>query len=56
MPQAIEAYIESNNFKIVDQIKRDIIHLYEEVFYKIDPTGKISMLFDAMSTNPDPCL
>ena len=48
MPQAIEAYIESNNFKIVDQIKRDIIHLYEEDFYKIDPTGKISMLFDAI--------
>ncbi len=48
MPQAIQAYIETNNFKMVDQVKRDIINLYEEDFYKIDPSGKISMLFDAI--------
>lgn len=48
MPQAIQAYIETNNFKMVDQVKRDIINLYEEDFYKIDPSGKMSMLFDAI--------
>lgn len=48
MPQAIEAYLETNNFEMVDQVKRDIINLYEEDFYKIDPSGKISTLFDAV--------
>lgn len=48
MPQAVKTYIETNNFKMVDKVKRDIITLYEDDFYKIDPTGKISMLFDAI--------
>jgi predicted AAA+ superfamily ATPase len=48
MPQAIKAYVESNNFEIVDQVKRDIINLYEDDFYKIDPKGKISSLYDAI--------
>lgn len=48
MPQAINAYIETNNLKFVDDIKRDIINLYEEDFYKIDPSGKISLLFDSI--------
>lgn len=48
MPQAIQSYIETNNFKMVDQVKRDIIALYEEDFYKIDPSGKISKIFDAI--------
>ena len=47
MPQAVSAYIETNNLKYVDEVKRDIIHLYEDDFYKIDSTGKISMLYDA---------
>lgn len=29
MPQAVSAYIESNNFRKVDEIKRDILNLYE---------------------------
>ncbi len=48
MPQAIEAYIETNNFKNVDEIKRDIINLYEKDFAKIDATGRLAMLFDAI--------
>ena len=48
MPQAVNAYLETNNFKYVDEIKRDIVSLYEEDFYKIDPSGKISMLFAAI--------
>ncbi|NCB00968.1 MAG: ATP-binding protein [Spirochaetia bacterium] len=48
MPQSIKAYTESNNLQIVDQVKRDIINLYEDDFYKIDPKGKISALYDAI--------
>lgn len=48
MPQAVAEYIETNNFKKVDSVKRDIINLYEEDFGKFDPTGKASMLFDAI--------
>lgn len=47
MPQAVSSYTETNNFKYVDEVKRDIIHLYEDDFYKIDRAGKISMLYDA---------
>ena len=48
MPQAVNEYIETNNFRKVDQIKRDILNLYEDDFKKIDPTGKLSGLFDAI--------
>lgn len=48
MPQAVQAYLETNNFRLVDQVKRDIIDLYEEDFYKIDQSGKISLLFDSI--------
>lgn len=48
MPQAIQEYLNSNNLELVDRIKRDIINLYEEDFYKIDSSGKISALFDAI--------
>lgn len=48
MPQAVNEYIETNNFRKVDQIKRDILNLYEDDFKKIDPTGKLLSLFDAI--------
>lgn len=48
MPQAIEEYINSYNFRKVDAVKRDILNLYEEDFMKIDSTGRASMLFDAI--------
>ncbi|MDO4291587.1 MAG: AAA family ATPase, partial [Eggerthellaceae bacterium] len=48
MPQAVEAYLESNNLRVVDDVKRDIISLYEEDFYKISPSGALSRLFDAI--------
>lgn len=48
MPQAVNEYIETNNFRKTDEIKRDILSLYKEDFMKIDPTGKISLLFDAI--------
>lgn len=48
MPQAVAAYIQTNNFSAVDMIKRDIIALYEEDFGKIDSTGKAKALYDAI--------
>lgn len=48
MPQAVSEYIETNNFRKVDEVKRDILKLYTDDFMKIDPTGKASMLFDAI--------
>ncbi len=48
MPQAVIEYIQTNNFRKVDIVKRDILSLYEDDFKKIDPTGKISLIFDAI--------
>ncbi|EFW37611.1 hypothetical protein HMPREF9554_01891 [Treponema phagedenis F0421] len=48
MPQAVNTYIEENNLARVDEIKRDIIRLYFDDFYKIDSTGKISALYKAI--------
>ncbi len=48
MPQAVETYINENNLSMVDEVKRDILSLYKEDFRKIDPTGRISSLFDAI--------
>ncbi|BEU88763.1 AAA family ATPase [Selenomonas sp. TAMA-11512] len=48
MPQAVDAYLQSNNFEVVDRVKRDILQLYEDDFYKIDETGRLSRLFDAI--------
>lgn len=48
MPQAVNEYIQTNNFRKVDEIKRDILNLYEDDFKKIDSTGRIAMLFDAI--------
>lgn len=48
MPQAVEAYLQSNNLAVVDQVKRDIIALYDDDFYKISPSGTLSRLFNAI--------
>ena len=48
MPQAVNEYIQTNNFKKVDLVKRDILNLYEDDFRKFDPTGRASKLFDAI--------
>lgn len=50
MPQAVDEYINTNNFKKVDRVKRNIISLYEDDFKKIDSTGRISLLFDNIPT------
>ena len=51
MPQAIETYLEQNNLQAVDEIKRDIVDLYEEDFTKIDTTGLAGDIYDAIPAN-----
>lgn len=48
MPQAVNEYIDTNNFSKVDQVKRSILELYQDDFVKIDPTGRASQLFAAI--------
>lgn len=48
MPQAVEAYVNKANFSKIDQIKRQIINLYEEDFKKIDSSGRISALYHSI--------
>ena len=48
MPQAVLAYVEGKNFTQIDNIKREIINLYLDDFKKIDPSGKLSALFEAI--------
>ncbi len=45
MPQAVESYVNGDNFSMIDQVKRQIIKLYEEDFKKLDPTGKLSTIY-----------
>ena len=56
MPQAVEAYIAGDNFTAIDQVKRQIIGLYEDDFRKIDPSGRVSAMYHAvpaqLSKNP----
>lgn len=51
MPQAIESYLESNNLQVVDEVKREIIDLYEEDFIKTDGTGLAGDIYDAIPAN-----
>lgn len=45
MPHAIDMYLSTNNFRRIDDVKRNIIRLYEEDFHKIDPSGNAGQLF-----------
>lgn len=51
MPQAIETYIEENNLQVVDEVKREIVDLYEEDFVKIDGSGLAGDIYDAIPAN-----
>lgn len=51
MPQAVETYIEQNNLQVVDEVKREIVELYEEDFVKIDGTGLAGDIYDAIPAN-----
>ena len=45
MPQAVEAYLETNNLSMVDRAKRNIIRIYQDDFQKLDPTGRLETMF-----------
>ena len=48
MPQAVNAYLDTNNFEAVDYAKRLILNIYDEDFGKIDPSGKAARIFAAI--------
>lgn len=48
MPQAVNEYIDTNNFSKVDKVKRSILELYQDDFRKIDATGRASLMFSAI--------
>ena len=48
MPQAVNTYLDTQNLSLVDATKREILELYNDDFYKIDPTGKAASLFKAV--------
>ena len=45
MPQAVEAYLETNNFSMVDLAKRGVIRIYQDDFQKLDPSGRLETLY-----------
>lgn len=50
MPQAVDAYIKGANFEEIDKVKRGILKLYEEDFYKIDKSGRLSKMYNSIPT------
>lgn len=48
MPQAVNKYLDANNFVAVDQVKREIIELYIDDLQKIDNTGRASRIFESI--------
>ena len=48
MPQAVEAYLNSNNLGYVDTVKRDILNLYMDDLRKIDASGRLSDIYKAI--------
>lgn len=49
MPQAVSEYLSTNNFSLVDKVKRNIIQLYLDDFLKIDRTGRLGKLYKNIS-------
>lgn len=48
MPQAVNAYIDSNDMRRVDQVKREIIELYIDDLREIDKSGRASRIFESI--------
>ncbi len=48
MPQAINAFLNTNDFAAVDRVKREILRLYDEDFRRIDPLGRASTIFKSI--------
>ena len=48
MPQAVEAYVNGQNFLQIDAIKREIVELYMDDFRKIDQSGYSSKMYQSV--------
>ena len=48
MPQAVETFIRTNDFHNVDDIKRAILDIYEDDFRKLDDSGNMTRIFNAI--------
>ncbi|MDE6271822.1 MAG: AAA family ATPase [Muribaculaceae bacterium] len=48
MPQAVNAYLDTNNLAMTDEVKREILELYSDDLRKIDPSGRISRIFESI--------
>lgn len=48
MPQAVNSYLDTNNFIDVDSVKREIIDLYINDLRKIDSTWNASRIFESV--------
>ncbi|MBO4913566.1 MAG: ATP-binding protein, partial [Butyrivibrio sp.] len=48
MPQAVDEYIQKNNFEAVDKVKREIISLYMDDLKKIDKSGRLSNMYKSI--------
>lgn len=47
MPQAVNAYLDNpSDFSEVDKVKREILHLYNSDFRKLDATGRAATIFN----------
>ena len=48
MPQSVKAYVDGENFEKIDNVKKEIIAIYKDDFRRIDNSGRISNLFEAI--------
>ena len=48
MPQAVNEYLDTQDLSKVDRVQRNILDLYDNDFYELDPSGQTSMLFRAI--------
>lgn len=48
MPQAVNTYIQYNELKRVDDVKREILELYMDDLREIDETGRASRIFESI--------
>ena len=48
MPQAVDAYIQFNDMRAVDDAKRELLELYYNDFRRIDSSGRASRIFSAI--------
>lgn len=48
MPQAINAYLRSADFAVIDSVKRDILNLYLNDFRRVDNKGRAATIFQSV--------